>query len=209
MSIIKNTLRSVLFILLALNISTAQASMDQARSFVNALSSNTLTIIKNKQQSNAEKEKNLTALFKKTIDTEWIGKFALGRYIRTMTQEQKSRYNTLYTEFLILNYVPNFRDYTGQTLKITSISETGENTYLVQTNIIDPDGSTIRVDYRLRQKGDIFKIYDIIAEGVSLISTQRAEFGSILSQQGVDALLAKLDARVKAGATASSSTAKK
>lgn len=196
---IKNSLKILMLTAcLASCFSVAQASTEQARAFVSTLSDKTLSVIQDNQLSDIEKEQHLTVLFKETIDTVWIGKFALGRYIRTMTPEQKNRYKGVYTEFLILNYVPNFRSYTSQTLKIVSISETGEATYLVQTEIINPDnGSVLRVDYRLRQKGDDFKIYDIIAEGVSLITTQRAEFGSILSQQGVESLIEKLENRVK------------
>ncbi len=209
MSIVKRFFAAVAVIMLPLcYAASAAASVEQARVFVTDLSDTTLGIIKNSSVSSAEKEQQLTALFKKTIDTEWIGKFALGRYIRTLTPEQKERYRTLYTEFLILNYVPNFRDYTGQTLNISSISEPAENNYLVQTAIVNPDGGTIRVDYRLRQKGNDFVIYDIIAEGVSLITTQRSEFGSILAQQGVDGLLNKLEARVKSAAIAPVSSTK-
>lgn len=187
--------------------STASASEEEVRQFVNSLSERTLAIIKDSAVSSSKKEQELSALFTETIDTEWIGKFALGRYVRTITPEQLKRYQENYTKYLIINYVPNFRDYTGQTLKLTSISDTGKGTYLVQTEIVSPNGPSIRVDYRVRQKESSFKIYDIIAEGVSLITTQRAEFGSVLSQQGIDFLIAKLEKRISENATSSASAA--
>jgi phospholipid transport system substrate-binding protein len=178
--------------------SPAKAATADANGFVTGLSKEVLGVIGNKAMDEASKEKKLIEIFTRVIDINWIGKFALGRYARTATPEQLVRYNKVYTQYLINSYVPNFRQYTGEELKITNIIEPKTEEYLVQTQIIRPDGTTIQVDYRLRKnpKAAAFIIYDIIGEGVSLIATQRSEFNSVIAQQGIDALLAQLEKRV-------------
>lgn len=177
--------------------SNAQASAEEARAYVNELGNKTISIISNTTIPEREKETKLTALFTETLDTEWIAKFVLGRYWRTAQPEQQKRYLALYQKFLINSYVPNFRDYTGEKFVVTAVSETGKDEYLVQTEIIHPGKPKTRVDYRLRKSAQgAYKVYDIIAEGVSLISTQRSEFGSIVARDGMDSLLKKLEAKI-------------
>jgi phospholipid transport system substrate-binding protein len=177
---------------------TAHATVEEARSFVTQLGDRTLAIIANTTLPTPEKENQLTSIFTETIDTEWIAKFVLGRYWRTATPAQQQQYLALYKKFLISSYVPNFREYTGEKFTVSSVSQLENDEYLVQTQIIHPNKPSTRVDYRLRKNlvSGSYKIYDIVAEGVSLITTQRSEFGSIAARDGVDVLIKKLEMKI-------------
>ena len=77
---------------------------------------------------------------------------------------------------------------------INKYLEESPGEYFVETTINDSDGKAYNVSYKVKQaeKG-AFKIYDITAEGVSMITTQRSEFGSILSRDGMEGLIYKLE----------------
>ncbi len=188
----------VLILLVVFPISTnANASPEGAKSFIKTVSSDAIKVVTSKDASDEEKELALVQLFKNSVDTNWIAKFVLGRYWRTATAEQKQKYTALHKQFLINSYVPKFKEYTNQKSITKKVSQETENEYLVETEIIQPDGISIKVDYKVRKNSnDEYLIYDVIAEGVSLITTQRSEFSSILSRKGVDYLIKKLEARV-------------
>jgi phospholipid transport system substrate-binding protein len=172
------------------------ASAPNAKAYVENLSTEVISLIKSKA-SDKEKEQKLSSIFENSVDTEWMGRFVMGQNFRKMTDDQKKRYFGLYKQYLVQSYVPRFKEYTGEKIKINGLKENGEE-YFVQTEIVHPNGepSTL-VDYRLRKEGDEYKIIDIIGEGISLITTQRSDFGGIITQQGVDKFLEKLQAKVE------------
>ena len=95
----------------------------------------------------------------------------------------------MYKAYLSQTYVNKFTEYNDQKNKIISIKALNNNYYLATTEIQMND-LKIEIAYRIKKlKDGKLKIRDIIGEGVSLITAQRSEFGSVLSNQGVDALI--------------------
>ena len=82
-------------------------------------------------------------------------------------------------------YVPNFRKYTGNVVRVINAKEVRENEYLVQTELgSGTSEQNIQINYMMRKdpKGiEKFTIFDIVAEGVSLITTQRDEISSVMA----------------------------
>ncbi len=175
----------------------AFAQTDSAKKYVQDVGNQVLVIISNKSQSDDAKEKKLIGIFNQTVDTEWMSRFVLGHYYRQATPAQLKKYKDLYRQYVLESYVPKFRQYTGEKFQITAARAEGDSEYVVQTEILRPNQESVRVDYRLAGKGGALKIVDIIVEGVSLINTQRSEFGSVISREGFDSLITKLDGMVK------------
>ncbi len=197
--------RSIITIFfLALTISfNALATPKEASNFISDLADRVINIVKNQSINDKDKETQLNNIFLQAVDTKWIARFALGRYWRTITPTQQNNFLNLYSEYLSGIYVPNFRKYTGNVIKVTGVSQISNEEYLVQTVIIDPiNTSEIQINYRLLQQEGFekFIIFDIIAEGVSLITTQRAELNSVMADGGFDMLVAKLTQKTLASA---------
>lgn len=182
---------TAIFILFAFTLN-ASANADGAKQFVQKTADATLAIVSDKSAGDTEKESKLNKLFESSVDIEWTARFALGQHWNDTTDEQKKEYTATYKDYLMSSYVPKFREYTDQDVAIKSVSPDGEGEYLVQTEIINTGKAPIRVDYKIRESKGQYIIFDIIAEGVSMITTQRSDFGSILTRQGVDTLVKKL-----------------
>ena len=169
------------------------ATTSDASNFVNDLAERVISIVKRKDLSEKDKERKLHDIFVKSIDTQWIGKFAMGKYWRGLNPKQQSSYLDLYSEYLTGLYVPNFRKYTGNVVKILASQEVRPKEYLVQTELTDPLNSlNIKINYRLMQKDSGFEnfiIFDVIAEGVSLITAQRAEINSVMENGNFNKLM--------------------
>ncbi len=181
------------FIILPGIANAEKQDMKFAKDFVQNIGDNVINIVTDIKLNTAAKESKLDEIFQKSVDIDWIAKFVVGRYWRESSDQEKSQYLTSYSKFLVNSYVPKFRQYTGQKLKILDSSEQDKNEYLVETEITDQDGKSYKVDYRLIMlNNNEYKIRDIIAEGVSLIITQRSDFSSILLREGMTSLIDKL-----------------
>jgi phospholipid transport system substrate-binding protein len=173
------------------------ASTNDAQNFVENVSNRALSVVESKSLNNTEKFKQLSDLFAASVDIGWMGRFALGQHWRGFNNAQKQEYIELYQEFLVYSYVPKFRSYNNQNINIKKVSSNRTNEYIIQTEIISPEGKTYRVDYRIHQdRQGNYKIFDVIGEGVSLITTQRSDFSSLLANQGVDYFTSRLRERI-------------
>jgi phospholipid transport system substrate-binding protein len=192
-------IRYILIVLATLAISSqAQANVNGAQAYVRTVSDNALKIIKDGNIDDKKKEQKLIALFENVVDTKWIARFVLGSNWNSATEAQKSEYVELHHKFLINSYIPKFKQYTNQKIDFKKVHEEGNLEYMVETEITQPDKAAIRVDYKVREDASgKYKIYDVVAEGVSLITTQRSDFASILSRGGLDDLIKKLRDKVK------------
>lgn len=173
---------------------------EQAKQFIAALGDSVVEIFE-KQTDTSEREKSLTALFDKSIDAAWMGKFVVGKYWRQIEEPKKAKFLLLYKDFLFVNYLPHFRNYSGEKQQVLDVVDEGDGDYLVRTQIMRPGkDAPVRVDYRVhRAEGaSNFLIFDIVTEGVSVVTTHRSDFGSVISQEGVDGLIKRLEAKVQA-----------
>lgn len=173
------------------------ASTQEAKQFVETVSNKALTIIENTSLNDSKKFAQLSDLFSTSVDTNWMGRFAIGSHWRELSEEQKQNYLTLYSNFLIYSYVPKFREYNNQKLNIRHTSSENTNEFTIHTEIVSKEGKVFRVDYRIHpdQQG-VYKIFDVVAEGVSLITTQRSDFGALLANQGGNFFLNRLKERI-------------
>lgn len=186
------------FIILNISILTsANATASDAQEFIKKISNKVIHLIEDEDVNELMKKKQLSKIFEESVDTKWISKFVMGKHWRDTSDLQKKVYLELHRKFLINSYVPKFRNYANQKVRFKKFYDEGNNEYLIETEIVQTDGTAIEVDYKVRKnKNNEYKIFDVIAEGVSLITTQRSEFASILSRKGVDYLIKRLKAKV-------------
>lgn len=194
-------LKSLLILLLMLTSlsfsSIARADAREATNFINDLANRVIDIAKRNDLSEDVKEQKLNKIFFESVDTRWIGKFSLGRYWRVITPDQQKEFLDTYSQYLAGLYVPNFRKYTGNVIKVTNSTEVRPNEYFVQTVLVSGSNAAgdIQINYMMKQdpKGiEKFIIFDVIAEGVSLITTQRSELSSVMSDNGFNKMMALL-----------------
>jgi phospholipid transport system substrate-binding protein len=188
----------ILFLLtLAFNANAKPATgTDGANQFIKKVGDTTLEIVSSKLTDEV-KEQKLTELFESSVNINWIAKFVIGSYGRDITPQQKAEYSDSYRKFLLKSYVPKFKNYTNQKIAIINTTAEDKDFFLVQTEIKSEDEPSINVNYKVQKDAaGKYMIIDIVAEGVSMITTQRSEFGSILSRSNIDSLIQKLKDKV-------------
>lgn len=190
----------VLFLLITLAISNVYAAgADDSRQFVDNVGKKVLTIV-NGSDTEQQKQEQLRQAFSENVDINWMGQFVLGRGWAQASEEQRNRYLQAYKEYLLARYTTNFRDYAGSNYKITGAKPLDDGQFLVGMSIEAPraEDQQVQAGYRVNTAGGAPKIIDIIIEGVSLITTERSEFASVLQKDGIDKLTQQIQEKTSA-----------
>ncbi len=130
-----------------------------------------------------------------------VSRLVLGKNWTKATPDQKSAFQTEFRTLLIRTYATALSKYKNQTIDYKPLRMAdGASTASVKTAILQPGGQPIAVDYSLEKKADTWKVYDIVIEGVSLVTNYRGQFAQEIRQNGLDSLIKKLGDKNKAAA---------
>lgn len=107
---------------------------------------------------------------------------------------QRSDFVKEFQSLLIHTYANTLRAYNNQTIDYLPIRGgfEGKSRVQVASLIKEPGRETIRVNYRMADKGDTWKVYDISIEGVSLLKGFQSQFSDEVQQSGLDSLIERL-----------------
>lgn len=86
----------------------------------------------------------------------------------------------------------------GRTLEVKPLPAAKGDETVVKTVIKEPDGQRVAIDYRMASRDGGWKVYDVVVEGVSLVTSYRSSFESEVSKGGVDGLIKALEHRNRA-----------
>ena len=125
-----------------------------------------------------------------------IGRFVVGRYWKAMTPDQQGEYQTLFASWVLKSYSAQLGGYAGEKFEIYRTTKAGSMDLFVRTRIARDGGAALRADWRVRKFKSGYKVVDVVVEGVSMLSTQRAEFGAVLRKHGPDGLIDALQTRL-------------
>lgn len=121
---------------------------------------------------------------------------ATGSYWKHASREEKLRLVTAFKRKNISTVATLFDGYSGQKFEIDGEKPAPQNTRLVQTRIVSPDGSSVSLDYRVIQIRGRWWIIDVIVDrGISEMSVRRSEFSNTLKEKGIAGLTALLGAK--------------
>lgn len=171
----------------------SEAIEQESKAFIETLTSTGIGFLSNAGLSQDQKKSEFKKLLHTNFDMRTIGRFSLGRYWNVATKSEQSEYQNLFEDMIVDVYARRFGDYQGQELIVKSARADGKSDAIVNS-YIKHNGQKVSVDWRVRKKNGSMKVIDVIVEGVSMATTQRSEFSSIIQRGGgqVDALLAHL-----------------
>lgn len=135
------------------------------------------------------------------VQVRYAGALVLGRYYKDATPAQRDAYFKAFEAYLEQAYGQALAMYNGQTYQIAPEKPLGDADIVsIRVTIIDNGGRPpVRLDFQWRKnsKTGNWQAYDMIAEGVSMITTKQNEWAAILRQNGVDGLTKQLESSAK------------
>ena len=185
----------------AANLETSINTAESPDQVVQTLIDEAISALSTQKLTEQKSEELFDVLFTKYFDVNGIAKFALGRYWKIATQEQKAEYTTLFRGVIVGMYSERLREYSGEKFTIQSTKMVSIKDAVVSGTLVSSKAAPANVDWRLHNRDGAWRIMDVSVENVSMALTQRSEFASVIERRGgeVEALLDVL--RSKAVAT--------
>lgn len=147
-------------------------------------------------QSVDERYARLAPLIDETHDLPFIAQFAVGRYWRDFSDEQRERFVRSFSKLSVMSYAARFVRLDSNSFTRGAVNDLGNGRVEVETSIRRADGSDIPLDYVLAHRDAGWKIINIVADGVSDLALKRAEYREILSMGSFDDLEQHLAAQI-------------
>ena len=197
-------LKRLIIGLCLLGFSVASIAAEAPDELVKRTAEDVLTIVKADKDIQAGNQEKLFALAQEKIlpnfNFDKVSRLVLGKNWTKATLEQKTAFQSEFKSLLIRTYATALSKYKNQTIEYAPLRMTdGAANASVKTSIVQPGGQPIAVNYSLEKQADAtWKVYDIVIEGVSLVTNYRGQFAQEIRQNGLDSLTKKLADKNKA-----------
>ncbi len=140
------------------------------------------------------------------VDFTGIARRVLGAHGRGVAPDQLDRFTAEYRQFVVNTLASGFVEQIervaryGQTVRFlpTRWSDEGRSAAAVRGRVSLEGGLPLEVDFRVRQVGGLWKVYDVVVAGVSLVQANQSAFARELESAGVEGLTARLSAHNRA-----------
>ena len=182
----------IVFVISSISISTLANEVSPYK-VINTVGNNLFTRIAQNQQ---EIEK-FPGLMRNIVDEELMPsidyKYAayriLVKHLRKTTKEQRAKFVTSIRSYLVRTYANALSQYKNQQVIFEPERDTkGKKIVSVNTKIIGTNRPDINIAFKMRQnkKTKQWKAYDMVVEGISLLSSKQAELSQRIAKQGVE-----------------------
>jgi len=156
-----------------------------------------LEIVKKDKDIQAGDQKKIFALAEEKIlpnfNFDRVSQLVLGKSWTKATKEQQDAFQKEFRSLMLRTYATALSKYRNQTIEYKPLrAQPADKEVTVKTLILQPGGQPVAVDYTLEKSGESWKVFDIVIEGVSLVTNYRGQFSTEVRQSGLDGLIQKL-----------------
>jgi phospholipid transport system substrate-binding protein len=140
----------------------------------------------------------LEPVINELFDIPFMAEKSIGRYWKTIDEENRARLLATFERFTVANYAGRFTGYSGQFFETSKEEASKYGTVLVYSRLVSEDGEIIQLNYRLRPaKDDGWRIIDVLLNGtISELALRRSEYSSLIQREGFTALMSALNKRI-------------
>jgi phospholipid transport system substrate-binding protein len=135
-----------------------------------------------------QKIEKLKTIAQETVDIDGIGMYTLGKYRKTLNEDQKKEYKDLFYQYFLKTFSSRLAEYSNPEIQVNSKEKLNKNYTMVSSILVATEQRPeIDINWRIYTKNpDDLKIRDLVIEGLSLARTQKEEFSSIIESNNED-----------------------
>jgi phospholipid transport system substrate-binding protein len=157
-----------------------------------------ISTLKEGGQSARKKEKRakIQTLVRSRFDFDEMAKRTLARHWEKRTPAEKKEFTSIFSDLLVYSYLGKVEGYTDE--KITyekGKSDDGDDYATVDTLIITKNVN-IPIQYKVMLKNSRWWVYDVVIEGVSMVSTYRTQYNKIILGESYEELIKKMKSKL-------------
>jgi phospholipid transport system substrate-binding protein len=137
------------------------------------------------------------------FDFERMTRLAVGRNWAKASDAQKDALVKEFRTLLVRTYSSSLSQYRNQTIEVKPTKlGAADKEATVRTAVIQQGGPPIPIDYSMEKADSGWKVYDVIIDGASLVTTYRGTFNDQIQKGGIDGLVKTLQDRNRSPAPA-------
>lgn len=140
----------------------------------------------------------LKPVVEESFDFLEISRIVLGRHWRRLDNDRQSEFVNVFRELSTATYASRFDSYSGESFRHVAREPFKGERMLLKTELVKQNGEIIPFVYVLHPKQEKWLIVNVVADGVSDLSLKKAEYASIMKNQGFEHLIAKLHDKIDA-----------
>ncbi len=127
------------------------------------------------------------------FDFTRMTRLALGRNWAQASEAQKETLTQEFRTLLVRTYSTSLSQYRNQTIEVKPAKIAAQDQEaVVKTLVNQPGGQPIPIDYGVEKTDKGWKVYDVVVDGVSLVTTYRSSFNDQIQKAGIDGLIKTL-----------------
>lgn len=173
----------------------AQAGLptDQVKTMVDK----TLAILRDPKLKPAvklkERRDQLKQILVARFDFSEMAKRSLGAAWRQRTAKEQAEFVPLFTDVLEVAYTDIIESYIDEKSHLIYLTERVDGTYAdVSSKFVTGKGQEYSVNYRAHLVGNEWKVYDVVAENISVVNNYRSQFSRVISKDSYEELVRRL-----------------
>jgi phospholipid transport system substrate-binding protein len=184
------TLTCLTVLLFPLFSAAAPGPMEEVQSTVDSI----IALLKRDDLSGEDRKEKVGAKVRERFDFKTMSQGVLATNWKKATDAEKKQFIDLFSELLETTYRERINAYDNEEVKYLSEKIKGRKA-VVETMVITTDVE-IPVTYKLLNKGESWRAYDVVVEGVSLVRNYRDSYREIVNKEGIPGLLAKMEQKI-------------
>ncbi|TDF34724.1 ABC transporter substrate-binding protein [Alteromonadaceae bacterium M269] len=196
LSLLKGIVLSAILLVSTMASSQVRAESDNPYILLQEVAAVTFERIKRERDDIEQNPELLRAVIEEEllpyIDYKFSALKVLGKNLKSVPREKVPEFIQVFREYLITTYALALTYYDDQEVVFEPVKEiTNERIVTVRVLIKDKDAPDIKVAFKVRKnkKTNKWKAYDMIAEGISLLSSKQSELESVVRQKGIDTVI--------------------
>lgn len=193
-----------LFILIFLFSSPLWSAFTEPMARVQDSVERVISILKDKTLDKETQWSQIGVVINDSFDFRSMSQSVLATNWKKATPEERKRFVEFFSQYLEETYRTKIESYSNQ--RVEYVGETVRGKRAVVETLIVTDNASIPVNYKLKNNKGEWYAYDVVIEGVSLVSNYRSTFAAIVNNDGMDGLLLDIEDRIKKYKQAQSTT---
>jgi phospholipid transport system substrate-binding protein len=186
--------------LVALAVPLAAMAQEAPDALVRRTTDEVLAIIKADKDLQSGNSRKIAELAEQKVlphfDFTRMTRLAVGRNWSQASDAQKESLIREFRSLLVRTYSASLTQFRDQKIDVKPLKmAAGDQEVTVRTAVIQQGGPPIPIDYSMQKQGNDWKVYDVVIDGASLVTTYRGSFNDQIQKGGIDGLIKTLQDR--------------
>jgi phospholipid transport system substrate-binding protein len=188
-----------IFLLLVVGITMATATIVSAEASpteaIRTSVESILDVLRDKELDRDTRRKKIRDAINTRFDFRAMSQRTLATNWKKASDDERKKFVGLFSQLIESTYIGRVEAYTDE--KVDFPGEKVKGKKAVVETLILTDTADIPINYKVYLKDGEWLVYDVVIEGISLISNYRSSYQEIVKNEGFDGLLAKMQDKIK------------